>query len=141
MTATLVLGQLATERLPDTSSRTRLEAGNPTRNGAARNFEQINAFDSRCDHPHPSCKSALELSNGKCRLATMNVIYNVREKYTRWGAVFQTINGCAAHSSRRLLTCHLKPCSLVTLFTMWYSHTGQIENKEEVRGYEILKSY
>jgi hypothetical protein len=26
-------------------------------------------------------------------------------------------NGCAAHSSRRLLTCHLKTCSLVTLFT------------------------
>jgi hypothetical protein len=27
------------------------------------------------------------------------------------------VNGCAAHSSRRLLTRHLKTCSLVTLFT------------------------
>src|SRR5712692_1199555 len=27
------------------------------------------------------------------------------------------VNGCAAHSSHRLLTRHLKTCSLVTLFT------------------------
>ena len=45
------LFELATERLPD--SGTRFEARNPSRNGAARNFEQINAFDSRCDHEHP----------------------------------------------------------------------------------------
>jgi len=35
------LFELATERLPDMGSRARLEAGNPPRNGAARNFEQI----------------------------------------------------------------------------------------------------
>jgi hypothetical protein len=28
------------------------------------------------------------------------------------------VNSCAAHSSRRVLTCHLKTCSLVTLFTI-----------------------
>ena len=27
------------------------------------------------------------------------------------------VNGCAAHSSRRVLTRHLKICSLITLFT------------------------
>jgi hypothetical protein len=27
------------------------------------------------------------------------------------------VNGCAAHSSRRVLTRHLKTCSLITLFT------------------------
>src|SRR5947209_9097394 len=31
----------------------------PPPNGATRNVEQINAFDSRCDHQHPSCKSSL----------------------------------------------------------------------------------
>jgi hypothetical protein len=35
----------------------------------------------------------------------------------RGEAVFQTVNGCAAHSSRRVLTRHLKTCSLVILFT------------------------
>ena len=81
---------------PTGASSARLEAGNPSRNGAARNFEQINALDSWCDHRHPSCKSGrLPRSNGKYRLAMKNAIYNVQEKYTRWGAVFQTINGCA----------------------------------------------
>jgi hypothetical protein len=45
------------------------------------------------------------------------LIYKGREKYTRWGAVFQMVSGCAAHSSRQVLTRHPKPCSLVTLFT------------------------
>jgi hypothetical protein len=48
--------ELATERLPDMGSRTCLEAGNPPGNGATRNFEQIDAFASRCDQQHPSCK-------------------------------------------------------------------------------------
>jgi hypothetical protein len=42
--------ELATERLPDRGNRTRLEAGNPSGNGATRNFEQIDAFYCRCDH-------------------------------------------------------------------------------------------
>src|ERR1043166_4520754 len=53
------LFELATERLPDMGCRTRLEAGNPPRNGATRNFEQIDAVDSRGDHPCPSCKNGL----------------------------------------------------------------------------------
>jgi hypothetical protein len=47
--------ELATERLADGGAR--FEAGNPSRNGATCNFEQINAFDSRCDHRHSSCAS------------------------------------------------------------------------------------
>src|SRR5712691_5147604 len=43
--------ELATERLPDSGAR--FEARNPSSNGAARNFEQINAFDNRCDHAPP----------------------------------------------------------------------------------------
>jgi hypothetical protein len=55
-----------------------------------------------------------------------NAIYTVQEKYTRWGAVIQTVNGCAAHSSRRVLTRHLKTCSLVTLFTTQHTEGGKI---------------
>jgi hypothetical protein len=33
------------------------------------------------------------------------------------GAGFQTVNGCAAHASRRVLTLDLKTCSLFVLFT------------------------
>src|SRR5215471_20195010 len=43
--------ELATERLPDRGAR--FEARYPSRNRAARHFEQINAVDSRCDHAHP----------------------------------------------------------------------------------------
>src|SRR5437762_24066 len=51
------LFELATEWLPDRGSRARLEAGNPLRNGATCNVEEINAFDSRYDHHSPSCTS------------------------------------------------------------------------------------
>ncbi len=50
------LFELTAEGLPD-RSRARLEAGYPPRNRAARNFEQINAFDSRYNHRYPSCMS------------------------------------------------------------------------------------
>jgi hypothetical protein len=53
------LFELATERLADMGSRTRLEALHPPRNGATRNVEQIDAFYSRCDHQYPSYKSGL----------------------------------------------------------------------------------
>src|SRR2546421_9536677 len=49
--------QLATERLFDRGSRAHLEAGNPPRNGATCNVEQIDAFDSRCNHQYPSDES------------------------------------------------------------------------------------
>src|SRR5579859_5282562 len=48
------LFELTTEWLADRGIHARLEAGNPPGNGTACNFEQINAFDSRCDHWHPS---------------------------------------------------------------------------------------
>ena len=60
----------------------------PPRNGAARNFEQINAFYSRCDHQHPSCKSGIWSVPTVSQSETKNSIYNAQEKYTRWGAVF-----------------------------------------------------
>ncbi len=47
----------------------------------------------------------------------------------RWGAVFQTVNGCAAHSSRRVLTRHPKTCSLVTLFTTNEAHLPSLGGK------------
>jgi hypothetical protein len=31
-------------------------------------------------------------------------IYKALMEKARWGAAFQAVNGCAAHSSRRLLT-------------------------------------
>ena len=43
-----------------------------------------------------------------------NAIYNVQEKRTRRGAVFQTINGCAAHSAPVLATWYIR--SQVLLF-------------------------
>ena len=42
--------------LSDMFNRARLEARYPPGNRAASNFEQINAFDSRCDHRHPSSR-------------------------------------------------------------------------------------
>jgi hypothetical protein len=44
-------------------------------------------------------------------------IYKLVMDEVRCGGTSQLVNGCAAHSSRRLLTRHLKICSLVTLFT------------------------
>src|SRR5262249_57261480 len=68
--------ELATERLPDSS--TRFEARNPSRNGAARNFEQINAFDSRCGHEHPRlprasvfCMSTVRQSRDKLQFTRL----------------------------------------------------------------------
>jgi hypothetical protein len=43
--------ELATERLPNSGAR--LEAWNPSRNGAVRYFEQINALYFPCDHEQP----------------------------------------------------------------------------------------
>jgi hypothetical protein len=44
-------------------------------------------------------------------------MHNYRETETASEAVSSSANSCAAHSSRRLLTRHLKTCSLVTSFT------------------------
>ena len=46
-------------------------------------------------------------------------IYKVVMEETRCGAVFPGHASEVAHASRRLLTLHLKTCSLVTLFTIW----------------------
>src|SRR5437667_4588453 len=50
--------ELATERLLERGNRAHLEAGDPSRNGATRNFEKVDAFDSRCNHESPSDKSS-----------------------------------------------------------------------------------
>jgi hypothetical protein len=44
-------------------------------------------------------------------------MYKALMDKARCGAVSQAVNGCAAHSSRRVLTRHLKTCPLVTSFT------------------------
>jgi hypothetical protein len=44
-------------------------------------------------------------------------IYTIPDFSPREGAASHMMNGCAAHSSHRLLTHHLKTCSLVALFT------------------------
>jgi hypothetical protein len=49
--------KLAIERLLDMGHRAHLAAGNPPRNGATHNFEQIDACDSRCNQQYPSDKS------------------------------------------------------------------------------------
>jgi hypothetical protein len=59
----------------------------------------------------------------------MPIYKGVMDK-ARGEAVFQTVNGCAAHSSRRVLTRHLKTCSLVILFTIRL-HTGNCGNLAE----------
>ena len=47
------LFELATKWLPDMGSSARFEAGNPPRNGATCNFEQINAINSWYNHWYP----------------------------------------------------------------------------------------
>src|SRR5579863_4796463 len=50
-------------------------------------FEQINAFHSRCDHRYPSCtRGHRTRSNRKYRLAMKNTIAHVQEKYTHGGS-------------------------------------------------------
>src|SRR5215510_8069780 len=56
--------ELATERLPDSGAR--FEARHPSRNGATRNFEQINAVDSRCGHEHPRLPGRLSSACQPC---------------------------------------------------------------------------
>ena len=51
--------ELATERLPDSSPR--FEARNPSRNGAVRDFEQINAVNGWCNHGSP-CEWCTQLT-------------------------------------------------------------------------------
>ncbi|SRR6266702_1753188 len=43
----------------------------------------------------------------------------------RCRATSQLLNGCVAHCSHRLLTRHLKTCSLVTLFTTFFVASDQ----------------
>src|SRR5207237_5116843 len=50
-------------------------------------FEQINAFDSRCDHQHPFCKSGIGSVLTFSQSETKDAIYIAQEKYTRCGAV------------------------------------------------------
>jgi hypothetical protein len=51
------LFELTAKWLPGGRSRPRFETGNPPRNRATCNFEEINAIDSRCDHWSTSCTS------------------------------------------------------------------------------------
>ncbi len=77
--------QLATERLLDRSSRAHLEALNPPRNGATRNVEQIDTFDSRCNHRYPRLPGAVNANRlgSSISRATKNAIYTFEKKYTR----------------------------------------------------------
>src|SRR2546423_741751 len=50
-------------------------------------FEQINAFNSRCDHQHPFCKSGIWSVPTFSQSETKDAIYIAQEKYTRCGAV------------------------------------------------------
>src|SRR5690348_6399534 len=52
---------LTTEWLPDRAHMACLVAGNPAGDGATRNFEQIDALYSRCDHRRPSSSRQMEL--------------------------------------------------------------------------------
>src|SRR5215468_2729318 len=62
------LFELTTEWLPDRGSSARLETGNPPRNGAACNFKQINAINSRCNPRYSSCTS------GTCSVPTGSLV-------------------------------------------------------------------
>src|SRR4051794_12994617 len=48
-------------------------------------------------------------------------IHNRRTREFASGAACQSLNGCAAHSSRRLLTLGLKTCYVLTPFTSRFS--------------------
>src|SRR6266568_3149497 len=79
--------KLATERLPDSGAR--FETRNPSRNGAACYFEQINTFDCRCDHQHFSCESSKgSVPTGSIVSRRAHVIYTFQKQYTRCGAIF-----------------------------------------------------
>ncbi len=67
-----------------------LEALNPPRNGAARDFEQINAFHSWCDHQSSSFERSANEAFLRARSITAmkNTIYNSYREYTRWKACF-----------------------------------------------------
>ena len=49
--------------------------------------EQINVFNSRCDHQHPFCKSGIWSVPTFSQSETKDAIYIAQEKYTRCGAV------------------------------------------------------
>src|SRR5262249_35834922 len=55
-----ILHQLTTERLPDITGIFYLETGNPPRNRATRNFEQIYALYRWCSHKHPKSQGKRE---------------------------------------------------------------------------------
>ncbi len=55
----------------------------------------------------------------------------------RCGATSQLVNGCAAHASHRLLTRHLKTCSLVTLFTTSSDGGGKLGEYSDKSGPRI----
>src|SRR2546430_3834624 len=77
--------ELATERLPDSGAR--FEARHPSRNRAARNFEQINAFDSRCGHEHPRLpRTSVFCMPTVCQSLDKNAIYTFGKPYARRGA-------------------------------------------------------
>src|SRR5205085_628242 len=73
----------------------------PPPNGATRNVEQINAFDSRCDHQHPSCKSSLwsvstgsTVSRRRTQFTVLREVYQMESGFPSFGPV-QTPPGLA----------------------------------------------
>src|SRR5205823_9003636 len=69
------LFELTAKWLSGRRSRARFETGNPPRNRATCNFEEINAIDSRCDH-WDTCLS--RVGN--------EADFQLQEEYTRWEA-------------------------------------------------------
>jgi hypothetical protein len=87
----------------------------PTPKWSDPQFEQIDAFDSRCNHESPSDKSVGCEQIGRLN-QSRDKEHNLHlpEEVYQMGSGFPRYICASAHSSRRLLTCHLKTgsCSL-----------------------------
>src|SRR5438034_10694260 len=81
----------------------------PSRNGATRNVEQIDAFDSRCDHQHPSCKSSLWSVPTGSTVSRRRTQFTALKRSIPDGERFSQARShqCSLLSPQNLLTCHL----------------------------------
>ena len=109
--------QLATDGLADMSSRARLEARYPPRNRAPRNFKQIDAFDSWCDHKHPLLyEREMKRSHDQSACNEERNLHPSQEVYQMESAFPRNIS-TSAHDWGQVLMFEGESCSHFRAFT------------------------
>jgi len=110
--------ELATERLPDRGCRARLETGNPPRNGAICNVEQINA-----DRSASATISILDSQEWSMSVPTVNQsrdkernLHFLEEVYQMGRGFFPGVFLVDSYNSRRFPLFHLKIGRSLTQF-------------------------